>query len=64
MLCPQPSVLLPLAGVDETNIRDMFRLMVECRFNFMINSHRVFFRRDFSGLGDLGAKVQGHVGGL
>ena len=26
------------AGVDETNIRDMFRLMVECRFNFMINS--------------------------
>ncbi|MDE6926805.1 MAG: hypothetical protein K2P59_16405, partial [Acetatifactor sp.] len=21
-----------------TNIRDMFRLMVECRFNFMINS--------------------------
>lgn len=26
------------AGVDETNIRDMFRLMVGCRFNFMINS--------------------------
>lgn len=26
------------AGVDETNIRDMFKLMVECRFNFMINS--------------------------
>lgn len=26
------------AGVDETNIRDMFRLMVECKFNFMINS--------------------------
>ena len=26
------------AGVDETNIRDMFRLMVEFRFNFMINS--------------------------
>lgn len=26
------------AGVDETNIRDMFRLMVECEFNFMINS--------------------------
>ncbi|MCI9324493.1 MAG: TIGR02680 family protein [Lachnospiraceae bacterium] len=26
------------AGVDETNIRDMFRLMVECGFNFMINS--------------------------
>lgn len=26
------------AGVDETNIRDMFRLMVECQFNFMINS--------------------------
>ena len=26
------------AGVDETNIRDMFRLMVECRFNFMVNS--------------------------
>lgn len=26
------------AGVDETNIRDMFRLMGECRFNFMINS--------------------------
>lgn len=26
------------AGVDETNIRDMFRLMVEFEFNFMINS--------------------------
>ena len=26
------------AGVDETNIRDMFRLMVECKFNFMVNS--------------------------
>lgn len=26
------------AGVDETNIRDMFRLMVEFDFNFMINS--------------------------
>lgn len=26
------------AGVDETNIRDMFRLMVEFKFNFMINS--------------------------
>ena len=26
------------AGVDETNIRDMFRLMNECKFNFMINS--------------------------
>lgn len=26
------------AGVDETNIRDMFKLMVECKFNFMINS--------------------------
>lgn len=26
------------AGVDETNIRDMFRLMVEFGFNFMINS--------------------------
>lgn len=26
------------AGVDETNIRDMFRLMVECSFDFMINS--------------------------
>lgn len=26
------------AGVDEMNIRDMFRLMVECGFNFMINS--------------------------
>lgn len=26
------------AGVDEMNIRDMFRLMRECRFNFMINS--------------------------
>lgn len=26
------------AGVDETNIRDMFRLMVECKFNFIINS--------------------------
>lgn len=26
------------AGVDETNIRDMFRLMVEFNFNFMINS--------------------------
>ena len=26
------------AGVDETNIRDMFRLMVECGFNFIINS--------------------------
>ena len=26
------------AGVDETNIRDMFRLMVECKFNFMLNS--------------------------
>ena len=25
------------AGVDETNIRDMFRLMVEFEFNFMIN---------------------------
>lgn len=24
--------------MDETNIRDMFKLMVECRFNFMINS--------------------------
>lgn len=26
------------AGVDEMNIRDMFRLMVEFEFNFMINS--------------------------
>lgn len=26
------------AGVDDTNIRDMFRLMVEFGFNFMINS--------------------------
>lgn len=26
------------AGVDETNIRDMFRLMITCNFNFMINS--------------------------
>ena len=26
------------AGVDEMNIRDMFRLMVEFDFNFMINS--------------------------
>lgn len=26
------------AGVDETNIKDMFRLMVEFEFNFMINS--------------------------
>lgn len=26
------------AGVDETNIRDMFRLMVEFDFNFIINS--------------------------
>lgn len=26
------------AGVDETNIRDMFKLMVECKFNFMVNS--------------------------
>lgn len=26
------------AGVDETNIRDMFRLMITCGFNFMINS--------------------------
>ena len=26
------------AGVDEMNIRDMFRLMRECQFNFMINS--------------------------
>ncbi len=26
------------AGVDETNIRDMFRLMAEFDFNFMINS--------------------------
>ena len=26
------------AGVDEMNIRDMFRLMVEFNFNFMINS--------------------------
>lgn len=26
------------AGVDENNIRDMFRLMVECKFNFLINS--------------------------
>ena len=26
------------AGVDETNISDMFRLMVEFEFNFMINS--------------------------
>lgn len=26
------------AGVDETNIQDMFRLMVEFEFNFMINS--------------------------
>lgn len=26
------------AGVDETNIRDMFRLMVEFEFNFMLNS--------------------------
>lgn len=26
------------AGVDEMNIRDMFRLMRECEFNFMINS--------------------------
>lgn len=25
-------------GGDETNIRDMFRLMVEFEFNFMINS--------------------------
>ena len=26
------------AGVDEMNIRDMFRLIVEFEFNFMINS--------------------------
>ena len=26
------------AGVDEMNIRDMFRLMVKFDFNFMINS--------------------------
>ena len=26
------------AGVDEMNIKDMFRLMVEFQFNFMINS--------------------------
>ena len=26
------------AGVDEMNIRDMFRLMTEFEFNFMINS--------------------------
>ena len=26
------------AGVDEMNIRDMFRLMTELEFNFMINS--------------------------
>lgn len=26
------------AGVDRTNIQDMFRLMVECEFNFIINS--------------------------
>lgn len=26
------------AGVDEMNIKDMFRLMVELKFNFMINS--------------------------
>lgn len=26
------------AGVDEMNIRDMFRLMHECEFNFMLNS--------------------------
>lgn len=26
------------AGVDDTNIRDMFRLMIELDFNFMINS--------------------------
>lgn len=30
------------AGVDEMNIRDMFRLMVEFRFNFIINSQSLW----------------------
>ena len=30
------------AGVDETNIRDMFRLMSEFKFNFVINSQSLW----------------------
>lgn len=30
------------AGVDEMNIKDMFRLMVECDFNFIINSQILY----------------------